>query len=100
MSNHIIAGSQDAKQLQVRLHPWGFHLYGQLTVAVLQDAIQTELVVRGMSEADDSTMAEYVAVMLSESSFANRAQMAERLSSIVNQKTAGTHCPEGCLSAG
>ena len=65
MSSHIIAESQDAKRLQVR--PFSrFPSFRTAYYGFLQDDIQTELVVRGMSEADDSTMAEYVAVMLSE----------------------------------
>jgi hypothetical protein len=88
MSSVIIAGSQDARQLQV----------SSCTVSTaqtaysntfLQDDIQTELVLRGMSDAEDSTMAEYVAVMLSE--FFGRWEKIRSAEcfTIVNQKTAG-----------
>lgn len=66
MSSVIIAGSQESKQLQVPSSA-SFQGARQLTISFLQDDIQTELVLRGMSDAEDSTMAEYVAVMLSES---------------------------------
>lgn len=53
----------------------------QLTIAFsLQDDIQTELVLRGMSDAEDSTMAEYVAVMLSE--FFGRGATKRRVLSV------------------
>lgn len=63
MSSAIIAGSQEAKLLQVRSSTF---LEAPDLITHLQDDIQAELVVRGMTEAEDSTMAEYVAVMLSE----------------------------------
>lgn len=88
MSSYIIAGSQDAKRLQVR--PFSrVPSFRTAQYGLLQDDIQTELVVRGMSEADDSTMAEYVAVMLSGFNLAVPVCNVLILVRSVNQKTAG-----------